>query len=101
MEQLLAHLVGDYVLQFGWLARQKARSLPVAWLHGALYSLPFLLFCRASLAQVAVIAVLHGLQDFLLWRSVGNGKHMSGLEGGVTIVRDNTLHMILNWVVLQ
>lgn len=100
MEQLLAHLVGDYLLQFGWLARQKARNLLVAWLHGYIYALPFLFLCHATMSQYIAIAVLHGTQDFLLWNSVGDGKHMSGLEGGVTIVRDNTLHLLLNWVVL-
>jgi hypothetical protein len=100
MEQLLAHLVGDYVFHFGWLARQKCLKLRWALLHGLIYSLPFLLFCHATIQQVAVIAVLHGIQDHWLWKTVGDGKHMKGLEPAVTIVRDNTLHMLLNWVIL-
>jgi hypothetical protein len=83
------------------LARQKSRKFHWALLHGALYALPFLLFCHASWTQIVIISVFHGLQDFLLWRSVGDGKHMGGLEGGVTIVRDNTLHLALNWWILS
>lgn len=42
MEQLIAHLVGDYVLQTDHMAERKSKSLLVAFGHAAVYSLPFL-----------------------------------------------------------
>lgn len=98
MEQLLAHLVGDYLLQFGWLARQKARNIWVAMLHAAIYVLPFFVLCHATWWQAAIIVVTHGIQDHLLWRNFN--RYASGLEFGITVVRDNTLHMLVNWLVL-
>jgi hypothetical protein len=43
MEQLIAHLAGDYCLQNQWMADNKInRSWPCA-VHCLLYTLPFLL----------------------------------------------------------
>lgn len=40
---LLAHLIGDYVLQNQWMADNKTKRLWPAIVHGAFYTLPFLL----------------------------------------------------------
>lgn len=45
MEQLIAHLVGDYLLQSDWMAQHKRRSTIACLLHALLYALPFLLLC--------------------------------------------------------
>lgn len=60
--QLLAHAVGDYLLQSDWMAREKTSRLPVALVHALTYSLPFLAL-RPSLAAWAVIVVTHALID--------------------------------------
>lgn len=41
-DQLLAHAVGDYVLQSEWMARTKNRSHLPAAVHAITYTLPFL-----------------------------------------------------------
>lgn len=63
--QLVAHSIGDYLLQSHWMATQKTkRSLP-ALCHVLTYGLPFLLF-RPSLTAYLFIVVSHFVID--RWR---------------------------------
>jgi len=101
MEQLLSHLIGDYVFLVPFLAKNKGKKFHWALLHALLYVIPFILFCHATLLQVAIILITHAIQDFWLWKTIGDGKHMNGIEGGIVIVQDNTLHMMLNYFVMM
>ena len=71
-DQLLAHLVGDYLLQSDWMATEKTKRLTVALVHAFAYSLPFLLL-SPSLAAWAVIVGTHAVIDrwrlarYLVW----------------------------------
>lgn len=71
-EVLLAHLVGDYILQSHWMATEKVRRWWPAVVHGALYTLPFLLITTEWRA-LAVIGGTHVLVDrfrlarYLVW----------------------------------
>lgn len=40
---LLAHLVGDYLIQSDWMANEKTKRWWPAWAHALTYGLPFLL----------------------------------------------------------
>jgi len=40
----VAHFLGDYVLQSHYMATEKVKSLPVAGVHAAWYSVPFVIF---------------------------------------------------------
>jgi hypothetical protein len=53
-EALLAHLVGDYLLQSDWMATEKTRRWWPAVVHGAVYSLPFLLVTRSPWALLVI-----------------------------------------------
>lgn len=59
---LVAHLVGDYVLQSDWMALEKTRRWPPALAHAATYGLPFLLITRSP-AALAVIVGSHAVID--------------------------------------
>jgi hypothetical protein len=123
-DQLLAHLVGDYILQSHWMATQKtSRSLPAA-LHALTYSLPFLLLTRAPEALVAV-AITHFVIDrwrlarYVVWlkdqfapkafrhpwrECQKTGQHESlpdWLGVWLMIIADNTLHLICNGLALR
>lgn len=50
MEQLLCHLVGDYVLQNHWMATNKVKAWIPAIIHATLYMLPFLLLTHNAKA---------------------------------------------------
>lgn len=48
MEQLLCHLIGDYVLQNHWMATAKTFSVRAAAVHALVYSLPFVVLVLAQ-----------------------------------------------------
>ena len=62
MEQLILHLIGDYVTQSDWMAQNKAKSFWPAWIHAGIYSLPFLLLGPSKVA-ITVIFLSHFLID--------------------------------------
>lgn len=75
MEQLLLHLIGDYVTQTDWMARSKVHTTVAALSHALMYSVPFLLL-SPSTAAIAAIAVSHFLIDrFRLARYVVFAKN--------------------------
>lgn len=63
MPELLAHLVGDYVLQSHVMATRKTSSWLWACIHAAFYGLPFLLL--ASWPAWLVIVGTHAVIDRL------------------------------------
>jgi hypothetical protein len=65
MEQLILHLIGDYVTQSDWMANNKTKSVIPAAVHALVYSLPFLLL-RPSALAFTVICVTHFIIDH--WR---------------------------------
>jgi len=64
-DQLIAHAVGDYLLQSDWMAQEKTKRSIAAAAHALVYSLPFL-FLRPSLLAWAVIVGTHFILD--RWR---------------------------------
>jgi hypothetical protein len=122
MEQLLLHLVGDYVTQTDWMARSKVSTTFAALCHAVVYSLPFLLL-SPSLAAIAVIALSHFLIDrYRLARYVAFGKNKltnwrlnwadcratgfpadvpTGQAFWLMILVDNTMHLSINYAALR
>jgi hypothetical protein len=64
-DQLVAHLVGDYLLQSHWMASEKVKSRVAANCHAVAYALPFI-FLRPSLLAFVAIIVSHFVIDH--WR---------------------------------
>lgn len=64
-DQLVAHAIGDYVLQSDWMANEKTKRSVAAGVHAATYTLPFL-FITTSLSALFVIVVTHFAID--RWR---------------------------------
>lgn len=61
MEQLILHLIGDYITQSDWMATEKTKGHLPAIVHATIYSLPFLLL--GSYLAVAVILSTHFFID--------------------------------------
>jgi hypothetical protein len=107
---LLAHFVGDYVLQNDWMANEKTKSTPVALLHVCLYSTPFLFIVGVSW-ELLIIAGTHFFIDrFRLatywiklinwnWKSKNFGfaddKPM-WMSVWLMIIYDNVFHVLCN-----
>ncbi len=64
-DQILAHLIGDYLLQSDWQALNKTSRSFHAAVHAVTYALPFLFF-RPSWLAFAFIVVTHFVID--RWR---------------------------------
>lgn len=124
-DQLLAHAVGDYVLQSDWMATEKTKRSIAALVHAITYGLPFLLL-RPSLLAMAVIIGTHFVIDrWRLARFVVQIKNhigppcMTGMECKfdtatgypaetppflsvwLLIIADNIMHVTINGLALR
>ncbi len=121
MEQLILHLLGDFVLQNDWMANNKCRRCCATLCHVLVYSIPFLLI--GSPAAVAVICVTHFFIDryrlvrYVIWarncwspqrqpwsECSATGFHQSVPEWLATwlmIIIDGTLHLACNYCALR
>jgi hypothetical protein len=116
---VLAHLVGDYVIQSHWMATEKTKHWLPAIVHGVTYTLPYALITQSPLALV-VIGGTHIIIDrFRLARHVAWLKNQLGpkrfrprwadakatgypsetpawLSVWLMIITDNTIHLLIN-----
>ncbi|MCS3692048.1 hypothetical protein ABIF07_001036 [Bradyrhizobium elkanii] len=117
-DQILAHLVGDYILQSHWMANEKTKQSLAAGVHAVTYTLPFVFLTQNPIA-LALICGSHFLVDrfrlarFVVWAK--NGYAFSGrpvtatgylddvpawLSVWLLIIADNTIHLICNGIAL-
>ena len=61
-DQLVAHAVGDYLLQSEWMAQEKTKRSLAALIHCAFYILPFL-FITQNVYALAIIFGTHFVID--------------------------------------
>lgn len=119
-EGLIAHLVGDYILQSHWMATEKVKRWFPAALHGLAYTLPFLLIIR-NVWALLFIGGTHAVLDryrvakYVIWaknliapkthraslcEAVANGGFPAAVPAGLAtallIVVDNTMHIAIN-----
>ena len=118
---LLAHLVGDYLLQNDEMATKKTTSWAWALLHGAVYTLPFMLITLNPWALL-IIGGTHAIIDryrlakHFIWaynnftttkafhyewsEAKANGGYPASkpvwMSTWLMIVIDNSLHLLLN-----
>jgi hypothetical protein len=117
---LIAHFVGDYIIQNQWMADEKTSRWLPALIHGFTYTIPFL-FTTQSIAALLVIALTHAVIDryrlakYLIWFknqlvpkdarfSWANANQATGFPERVPpwmsvwllIIVDNTVHIVLN-----
>ncbi len=77
-DQLVAHMVGDYIIQSDWMATQKTKQWLAAIIHAATYSLPFFLITDSWIA-LAIIFGTHAVFDrFRVARYVIYVKNLVG-----------------------
>ncbi len=123
-DQILCHLVGDYILQSDWMACNKTRKWWIASVHAVAYSLPFLLL-HPSPAALNVILWSHAFIDrfrlarYLVWLKnwIGpKGSNLSWVDCRETgyppdrpewltvwllIIADNVCHLACNGLALR
>jgi hypothetical protein len=115
-DQLLAHAVGDFVLQSDWMARNKTSRTAAAAVHAACYAVPFLLLSPSVPALAAIVGTHLVIDRFRLagWLSwVKNGMPRPRTATGfpvdrpeylvvwLVVVTDNILHVAINGAALR
>jgi hypothetical protein len=122
--QILAHFVGDYMLQSNWMANNKTKHWWPALVHASTYFVPFYFLCHPSLLASVVIVGTHFAidhwrlaryviytKDYLAPKSAwkpwaecnATGYHESVppfLAVWLMIINDNLLHVIINALAL-
>jgi len=118
MEQILLHLIGDYITQTDWMANEKTKKTWAAFCHATIYALPFLILTQSPLA-IFVIWFSHLLIDrYRLARYVVFAKNWTTnrelkwgecsatgypqempawLSVWLMIIADNTMHLTINY----
>jgi uncharacterized protein DUF3307 len=71
-DQLVAHLVGDYVLQSDWMASKKRTNHVAAFVHAIVYSIPFAFFAPSATALWLIVYShylidYYGLARYVVW----------------------------------
>jgi hypothetical protein len=106
MHYVLAHFIGDFLLQNDWMARGKKTSNLICSVHVGLYMIPFMLV-ELSWIQFGLIAVQHWIQDrtsFVKWwckntKSFQVEVNQKTLPWGHFVV-DQVFHFVWLWVVI-
>jgi len=123
-DQLLAHAVGDYLLQSDWMATEKTKQSTAAAVHALCYTIPFLFIVGLSgaIAPLVVIAGTHFVIDrwrlarYIVWAKNWLGPNRPWSECVATgypldrpawmtvwllIIVDNVLHVTINGLALK
>lgn len=76
MQELILHLIGDYVTQSDDMANKKRSSMLWAAYHALIYSLPFVLITQSVLAWVVIFASHAVIDRFGLARYLVYAKNL-------------------------
>jgi hypothetical protein len=120
-DQIVAHMVGDYIIQSDWMANEKTKRSLAAAIHAITYTLPFL-FITWNPVALATIAGTHFVIDrwrlarYVIWlkerpwpgslplAQMGPTGYPADkpawLAVWLLIFADNTLHVICNGVAI-
>jgi hypothetical protein len=120
---LLAHGVGDYLIQTDWMATEKTKRWLPAVAHGVTYGVAYL-FVTQSPAALAVIVLTHIVIDrhrlarHVVWfknlfapkahrhpwsECSATGYHHSRpvwLSTWLMIIADNIIHLVINYLAI-
>jgi hypothetical protein len=115
-DQIVAHLVGDYLTQSHWMATCKTKRWLPAAIHAAIYTATFVLLTH-HVSTLLVIGGSHYLIDryrlarFVVWMKNGCSGAVTStgypedvpawLAVWLLIIADNTLHILLNGAALR
>lgn len=109
MEQILLHLIGDYLIQNDWMAQNKKK---LTWagelacqVHCLSYSLPFL-FIGSWVALLAIYITHYAIDrsQFVSWFMRVTGKSdfsKAPFAPWSIFVVDNTFHLVCNFLALK
>lgn len=123
-DQLVAHAVGDYILQSDWMASEKVKRSSAALVHVIFYSIPFLIFHPSFLAMAVIISSHFVIDRWRLARYVCWVKNFIAplnsnarwkdcqatgypitkpmwMSAWLMIIADNVMHVLCNGLALK
>jgi len=121
-DQLLAHAVGDYVIQSDWMANEKTKRSLAAAIHAMTYALPFLLLTTSWLALAVIVGTHFAIDRWRLarfvcwaknwpwpgrrpWRDCAGTGYPTArppwLAVWLLIIADNVMHVAINGTALR
>lgn len=77
-DQIICHLIGDYLLQSDWMATEKTKRSLAAAVHAFVYGLVFLVFAPSAIAWLAIVVTHFFIDRFRLARYVVWAKNWMG-----------------------
>lgn len=107
---LVAHMIGDYVLQNDWIAIEKTKRTWVTLIHIILYSIPFFFIVGWSWALLVIAGSHFFIDRFRLavywiklinwnWKSDNFGFNKDKpiwMSVWLMIIYDNIFHIVIN-----
>ncbi len=100
MNFLIGHLMGDFLLQTGWMARQKKTRWAPLLAHALVYALAIRLATGWGPAALMIVVASHILLDGGdLARKYNAWVKGDTAAGWLNIVTDQTLHLLMLYVV--
>jgi len=100
MNFLIGHLIGDFLLQTGWMARQKKTRWAPLLARALVYALAIRLATGRGPAALALVVASHILLDGGdLARQYNAWVKGDTAAGWLNIVTDQTLHLLMLYVV--
>lgn len=106
-DAIVGHLVGDYLLQNDWMAREKKRDSWVCAVHSSIWGTAVTLFAGLSWPAMWVLIITHFIQDrgnlVQKWMDlVGQRDFREGpCAPWSVIVVDNVWHIVTIWMVIN
>jgi len=123
-DQLVAHAIGDYILQSNWMAQNKTRRSFPALCHVVTYAIPFLLLRPSLLALIVIVASHFVIDRWRLARYVVFAKNRlapkdewatwlfssdtgyardsaAWMAVWLMIIADNIMHVLINGLALK
>lgn len=122
MEQLILHMVGDYLTQSHKMATEKTKSWLWAWIHGVIYGAPFAFLTKSPLAILVIMTShmvidRHRLARYVIfaknwvtspemkWSDCSGTGYPSDtpawLAVWLMIIADNIIHIVINYLALR
>jgi hypothetical protein len=102
---ILAHFIGDYIVQNDWMAKGKKVNSWICIIHVIMYMLPFL-FTQLTFIQFILIGLQHYAQDrsnFIKWfcKITGNFQNEGPYLPWGHFIVDNIFHITFIWIMVN
>jgi hypothetical protein len=98
MGLIVAHMVGDYLFQNRWMALNKQKNIWICSLHALIYAISIMVICGWYDWRIAVVFISHLIIDHWCIGGIWRKFYSRDNELPWIITADNTMHLIILWL---